>query len=68
MAPVNGFGSANFMDMAICAVGTSCSGCRNGLGTPYDYSAGIIVILYWIMAVSCIQALIQAIFLIRMNK
>ena len=68
IAPVNGFSSANFIDIAKCVDVTSYSSLQDGPGAFYCYSAGVIGISHCIMAVSCICTLLGAIFSIKTDK
>ena len=68
MAPVNGFGSDSFMDIAMCVGRSSYSGLWDGPGTSYYSVAGVVSISCCIMAASCIRTLLGAIFIKKMNK
>ena len=68
MPPVNGFVSANFTDIAILIAGTFHSYLWDGYVVSYGYSAGIMAVIYWIMAVFCILTLLWAIFLKKKNQ
>ena len=68
MVPVNGFGSASFMDIATCVAGSSYSGLLDGPGASYCYAAGVVGISCCIIAASCIRTLLDAISSIRIGK
>ena len=68
MAPVNGFSSASFKDVAICVVCTFYSGLWDDPGASYCYYACVVGILYCIIAVSCICTLLGAILLIKTDN
>ena len=68
MVPVNGFGSASFMDKAIHVAGTPYSSLCDSLGVSYCYSTGVISVLHCSIAASCIHTLLGAIFSIKTDK
>ena len=68
VAPVNSFGSASFTDIAIYVTETSLSGCQDSPKVYCCYSSGAISVSRCIMAASCFNTLIKAIFSAKMNK
>ena len=68
VAPVNGFGSASFMDITTCVVWNSYSGIWDGPGTSYCYVASVASVSRCIMAASCIRTLLGVIFSKKTNK
>ena len=62
MAPVKGFGSASFMDIIICVVGTFYLGLWDGPGASSCYDSGVVGVSRCIRAVSCIRTHLGAIF------
>ena len=62
VAPVKGFGSASFMDIVNCMVGTSYLGLQDGPGASSCYIAGVIGVSRCIGAASCIFTHLGAIF------
>ena len=62
MVPVNGFGSASFMEISTHVAVASCSGRWDGVGASCCYSAGIIDVPYCIIAVYCIHTILGDIF------
>ena len=54
IAPVNGFGSASFMDMAMYVAETSYSHYQDGPEASYCCSAGIVCISQYIIVACCI--------------
>ena len=68
VVPVNGFGSAYYMDIALYIALASYSGLQDGTGASYCYSTGVVGIFRYIMAASCIFTLLSAIFLIKTDK
>ena len=68
MAPVNGLNSDSFMDIAMFVAGTSYYGYQDGPRASYCFSEGVIGVLHCIMAASCMQNFLIAIFLIKTGK
>ena len=64
MAPVKGFDSDSFMDIATRVVRTSYLGLQDGPGASSSYVAGVVGISRCIRAVSCICTCLGAIFAI----
>ena len=62
IALVNGFNSANFIDISTLVVWTTYSCHQDGPWASYGYFAGSSSVLYWKMAESCIYTLLRAIF------
>ena len=67
VVPVNGLISANLTYIGTHIAGTIYSYHWDGLVVSYGYSAGIVSVLYCIMAVFCIYPLLEAIYLRKQN-
>ena len=68
VAPVNSFGLASFIDIAMCVALSSYFGLWDGPGASYCSVAGIVGISHCIMPASCIRTLLGVIFAVKMNK